>query len=200
MRMSRASNASVLLVLGIGCFVAEAARNTVTVTTPDTIYWIDRWDDGRDEPYQVLLWKFGQDSAVYTFEESGHLKTLTAGNTKYTFSAPNGSRKLLASRAEPVDDIPTDRRRLYDCTDCEETWENICGVGIVDICSWVELLPNVFNEDAQSALTTMCRGFGAACDTSAFDTCEGQCTERELSVLLQFLLQRPDEAMVECDQ
>lgn len=185
MRMSNAGHVSLLLVLGVGSFVTEAAKDTITVRTSDTIYWVDRFDDGRDEPYQVLLWSFGQDSATYTFEESGQLKTLTAGNTKYTFTTSTGSRMLLASAAEAVEDTPSDRRRLFDCADCEETWDNLCGVGIVDVCGWVELLPNVFNEDAQSALTRMCRGFGAACDTSAFDTCEGQCTEGEISLRLK---------------
>lgn len=184
MRMSNAGHASLLLVLGVGCFVVAAARDTITVRTPDTIYWVDRFDDGRDEPYQVSLWSFSQASSSFTFEESGQLKTLTAGNTKYTFTTPNGSRMLLASPVDVVEDVPSDRRRLYDCADCEETWNNLCGVGIVDVCGWVELLPNVFNEEAQSALTRMCRGFGAACETSAFDTCEGQCTEGDISLVV----------------
>lgn len=92
-----------------------------------------------------------------------------------------GSRMLLASEVdEVVEEVPSESRRLYECQDCEETWDTLCEVGIVDICFWVELLPNVFSEDAQSSMTTMCSEMGAACYTSASDTCEYQCTEGEI--------------------
>ena len=191
MKKSSAAQVPLVLVLIAGCFVAEAARDRITVRSFRTNYRIDRWDDGRAEPYRVIFRKFGFKS-TYTFEESGSLKTLTVGDTQYTFSSASevgdgtpggvqasspGSRMLLASQAEAGQEAHSEQRRLYDCTDCEETWENLCGVGIVDVCSWVPLLPNVFTEDAQSSLTIMCNALGAACETSAFDTCKGRCIE-----------------------
>lgn len=192
MRTSSAAKVSLVLVLIAGCFIAEAARDRITVRSFRTNYRIDRWDDGRAEPYRVIFRKFRVKS-IYTFEESGSLKTLTVGDTQYTFSSTReegnsspavqalsaGSRMLLGSQAEAFQDAPSEHRRLYDCTDCEGTWDKLCGVGIVDVCAWVPFLPNVFNEDAQSSLTIMCNALGAACEASAFDTCEGQCVEGE---------------------
>ena len=193
MRMSSAVHTLLLLVLMAGCFVAEAARHRITVRKFKTNYRIDWWDDGRDEPYRIIYRKNGLTS-TYTFEESGRLKTLTVGTTTYTFdsgiqaangladvqASSAGSRMLLVSeKYEALQDVHSSRRRLYDCTDCENTWDTLCGVGIVDVCDWVPFLPFIFNEDAQSSLTIMCNALGDACETSAFDTCEGQCIAGE---------------------
>ena len=195
MRMLSAVQASLLLVLMVGCFVTEAARHRITVRNFRTNYRIDWWDDGRDVPYRIIYRKNGLKS-IYTFEESGHLETLKVGTTTYTFdygtqaangladvqASSTGSRMFLASKDEALEDVHFDRRRLYDCTDCENTWDTLCGVGIVDVCDWVPFLPFIFNEDAQYSLTVMCNALGDACETSAFDTCEGQCIAGELHI------------------
>ena len=196
MRVSSAVPASLLLVLIGGCFVVEAARHRFAVRKNRTTYRIDWWDDGRVEPYRVIYRKRRLKS-IYTFEELGRLKTLTVGTTKYTFSydieAANGTPEVQASTTESrmlftsdedeaVEEVHSGHRRLYDCADCEETWDTLCGVGIVDVCSWVPFLPSVFNEDAQSSLTIMCTGLGTACEMSAFDACEGKCLAGELHV------------------
>ena len=197
MRIASAIHASLLLVLVVGFFVAEAARHRITVRSFRTNYRIDWWDDGRDRPYRIIYKKNGLRSD-YTFDESGHLKTLRVGRTTYTFDSANqaangsaeiqsssvGSRMLLsAEEYEALEDVHSVRRRLYDCTDCENTWDTLCGVGIVDVCNLVPLLPSNFNDDAQSSLTIMCGALGAACETPAFDTCEGRCIAGELHIL-----------------
>lgn len=114
--------------------MAEAARNRITVRSFRTNYKIDWWGDGRVEPYRVIYNKFSLKS-IYTFEASGSLKTLTVGNTQYTFNPSieaNGtvevqefsteSRMLRASEDdEAIEGVDSDFRRLYDCEDCEET-------------------------------------------------------------------------------
>ena len=194
MKLSTVSQASILLALIAGCSVSVATRHSVTVSSFWTNYWIDWFDDGRDEPYEVIFRKYGLTS-MYTFQESGSLKTLAVGNYKYTFSTDveagdgshealsstdGGSRMLLESEPEEMDAVHASSRRLYECTDCEETWNTLCGVGLDEICYWVDLLPNIFSEEAQFSLTTMCDAFGAACESSASDICEGQCTEGEI--------------------
>ena len=158
-----------------------------------TNYKIDWWDNGRTDPYRIIFKKNGVKS-VYKFLESGSLSTLTIGNTRYTFSQSAGSlevqssedissRMLLAPGDESANEVHSGHRRLYDCPDCEETWDTLCDVGIEEVCYWVELLPSVFYWDAQYSLTVMCTAMGAACDTSAADTCEGQCIEGEMNWL-----------------
>lgn len=195
MRMSSAVQSSLLLVLMVGCFLAEAARFRITVRKNRTNYRIDWWDDGREEPYRIIFRKSGVRSD-YRFEESGRLSTLTIEDTQYTFTSnleaangspevqasTTGSRMLLASEEYgALEEAHFDHRRLYECADCENTWDTLCSVGIVDVCFWVPLLPSIFDEDAQFSLTTMCTALGSACDTTpASDTCEGECIEGEL--------------------
>lgn len=193
MRTSSAVQSSLLLVLMVGCFLAEAARFRITVRQNRANYRIDYWDDGREDPYRIIFRKTGVRSN-YRFDESGRLSTLTIGDTQYSFdfsieaanglpaveASTTGSRMLVAPEASEeygaLEEVPFAHRRLYECADCEDTWDTLCGAGIVDVCSWVPFLPSVFSEDAQFSLTTMCTALGSACDTtSAFDTCDGQC-------------------------
>eukprot|EP00904_Undaria_pinnatifida_P013079 jgi/Undpi1/8901/HiC_scaffold_25.g11363.m1 len=187
MKISSASQASLLLALIAGFSVSEATRHRLIVRSYRTNYKIDWWDNGRADPYRIIFKKSGLKS-VYKFLESGSLSTLTIGNTRYTFSqsagsleVPSsediGSRMLLAPEDEDAEEVHFGHRRLYDCPDCEETWDTLCDVGIEEVCGWVELLPSVFESDAQYSLTVMCTAMAAACDTSAADTCEGQCIE-----------------------
>ena len=179
MMMFKAAQASLLLVLLGRCFVAEATRHRITVTKYKTNHRIDWWDDGRDEPYRVTFWKFGLKS-VYLFGQSGNLKSLTVRGREYTFPSDTGSRMLLASEQDEVaEDIHLGGRRLFACTDCEETWDTLCSVGLADVCSLHESPREDFNDDAEDSVRRMCSAFGAACGASAFDTCDGQCTAGE---------------------
>ena len=185
-RMSSAAHVWLLVVLIVGCFVAQATRHRITVRTYKTNYRIDWWDDGRDDPYRVTYWKFGL-KAVYLFDVSGELISLTVRDREYMFPSNIGSRMLLASEQdEAAENIPAGRRRLYPCADCEETWVILCDVGLADVCFLDEFTPDDFNEDAKDSVRRFCSAFGAACETPAFDTCEGQCIECESFVFDAF--------------
>lgn len=180
--------------------ISEAARQTTFVKRQGTVFRIDWWDDGRLEPYELHFTTYGV-SSVYAFDALGSLTALKTGGTLYTFdmdveaangapeiqssatSSDVGSRMLLGTHHEAVDGaVGYARRRLYACTDCEETWDTVCDVGLVDVCDLVELWPSVFTKDAQTSLVIVCSAFGAACKTSAFDACDGQCTEGALVI------------------
>ena len=175
MRISTAAQSTLLLGLLAGCYVTEAARNRITVTKYKTNHRIDWWDDGRKEPYRVTFWKFGLKS-VYRFGESGNLRSLTVQDRQYTFPADIVTRMLVSDEEDQTEDgIHSSRRRLFPCADCEETWDTLCDVGLADVCFLHEFPQEDFNDDAVKSLRRMCTAFGAACETSAFDTCEGQC-------------------------
>ena len=210
MKMSSASQASLLLALIAGCSVSDAARHRLTVRSYKTNYRIDWWDNGRADPYRIIFNKSGVKS-VYKFLESGSLSTLTIGDTRYTFSQSAGSlevqssedigsRMLLAPEDEDAKDVHSGQRRLYDCPDCEETWDTLCNVGIEEVCDWVELLPSDFDSDAQYSLTVMCNAMGAACDTSAADTCEGQCIEGDIGCSVPRILRPPAKICINCTE
>ena len=166
-----------------GINVGEATGDRITVTTYKTNHRIHWWDDDRDEPYRVTFWKFGLKS-VYLFGQSGNLKSLTVRGREYTFPSDTRSRMLLASEQDEVaEDIHLGGRRLFACTDCEETWDTLCSVGLADVCFLHEFPREDFNDDAEDSVRRMCTAFGAACEASAFDTCEGQCIAGELRLL-----------------
>lgn len=183
MRMSTAAHVPLLLVLIVGSFVVEAARHRITVKTYKTNYRVDSWDDGRDEPYRVTYWKFGLKS-VYLFKASGTLTSLTVRGREYTFPSGEGSRKLLPVLGnEAGEEVHSGRRRLFPCADCEEAWDVLCDVGLADVCFLDEFPRDDFNEDAEDSTRRFCSAFGAACETPAFDSCEGQCVESESCLL-----------------
>eukprot|EP00904_Undaria_pinnatifida_P013083 jgi/Undpi1/8905/HiC_scaffold_25.g11367.m1 len=66
--------------------------------------------------------------------------------------------------------------RGISCTDCSATWNILCDVGMEDVCYLNDNPEDGFDEDAQDSLRRMCSGFGAACELSAFNACDGQCT------------------------
>ena len=159
--------------------MVEAARQRITIKTYKTNYRVDWWDDGRDEPYRVTYWKFGLKS-VYLFQESGNLTSLTVRGREYMIPSNHGSRMLLPSIADEVaEEVHSSHRRLFPCADCEETLDVLCNVGLKDVCFLDEFPLDDFNEDAKDSTRRFCSAFGAACETPAFDTCDGQCIEGE---------------------
>ena len=146
-----------------GINVGEATGDRITVTTYKTNHRIHWWDDDRDEPYRVTFWKFGLKS-VHRFGESGNLKSIMVRDREYTFPSDTGSRTLLASEQDEVaEDIHPGGRRLFACTDCEETRNTSCSVAPADVCALHEFPREDFKNDADDSVRRMCTAFGAAC-------------------------------------
>lgn len=200
MRLTHVAQASLLLTLIARGVEVEAAREMIFFKEQGTDFRIDWWDDDRSEPYEVHFTTYDV-SSVYTFDASGGLTTLKTSGVLYTFdmdvetangtpgiqssssSSDVGSRKLLLPHHEAVEEVAGyGGRRLYACTDCEETWDTLCDNGLVDVCDWVELLPSVFTKDAQISLLIVCSAFGAECKMSASSVCDGQCTEGAFAI------------------
>lgn len=134
MRIPRAVQALLLLSLTAVRFVAEAqSRQRITVRTYRTNYRVDTWDDGRDEIYRVTYWKFGLKS-VFTFDISGHIKTLTSRDTLYTFDLAAPSRMLLTSSDDAIQEVDIDPSSAIACSTCSTTWNTLCAVGLQDVC------------------------------------------------------------------
>lgn len=177
MKFSSTAQVSSLLALAGVCSVAEAqSRNRITVRTYRTNYRVDTWDDGRDDPYRVTFWKFGLKS-VYTFDAAGHVKTLTARNTLYTFTLSVPSRKLLTSSDDDIEDsLDFDAGAEIGCSTCEVTWNTVCDVGLREVCFLDAIKPAAFDEDGIDSVRRFCTSFGESCKTSASELCAGQCT------------------------
>ena len=173
MRASSAVHATLLISLLASCF-GLGSRNRITVRKYRSNYRIDSWDDNRPDPYRVTFWKFGLQS-VYTFDTSGNIKTLTARDTLYTFDEEVGRRVLAESDDDGIQEVDIDPVKAIACTDCYVTWNTVCGGGIEDVCFLHENPIEEFDEDGLDSVRRMCSGFGAACEYSAFEACDGQC-------------------------
>eukprot|EP00904_Undaria_pinnatifida_P013073 jgi/Undpi1/8897/HiC_scaffold_25.g11359.m1 len=148
------------------------------------MYW---WDNGRDEPYRMAFNKRDIYSA-YTFDTNGKLQTITVEGVEQTFStsikAPDGtwdnaSRKLLAMQEDMESDemeFGDHHRRLYGCSDCENTWDTMCNVGLADVCAVVA--SGELTGDARTAVKIFCTKFTKECDAaSGEEICADDCTE-----------------------
>ena len=168
-------NVWTLLALAALWLTAEAqSRQRIHIRTHRTNYRIDTWDDGRDEQYRMTYWKFGLKS-VYTFDAGGHVRTLTARHTLYTFDLDVPSRMLMDSTDDALEEVETDLAPVIDCATCETTWNTMCDVGLTEVCFLYENSPAEFDNDAENSVRRFCRGVGAACARTASDVCIGQC-------------------------
>lgn len=177
--------------------MTEAARDTLIVREQHIVFRIAWWDDGRVEVYEVYFTAYGI-SSIYTFDASGRLTTLKVADTRFTLERdietaivapevqsssipPNiGLRKLHIEQDGAMEDSAFSyRQRLFSCTDCEETWDTLCNISLVDVCFWADVPPYVFTKDAQISLLTMCSAFGTICKTSAGTACSAICLDGE---------------------
>ena len=176
MMVSRVVQTTFLLAQIAVLFAADASRNRITVTKFKTNYRIDSWDDNREDPYRVTFWKYGLKS-VYTFDTSGNIKTLTtARNTLYSFDDEVGSQMLAGTNDDSVEDVDVAEASRFSCPDCSRTWSTLCDKGLADVCYLDDNPQSIFDEDAEDSVRRFCSAVGAACETSAYDICDGQCT------------------------
>lgn len=189
MKPSKAVRASVLIALIAEIAVTEATRERITVKNHGVKFKVDWWDDGRAYPYRVWFTK-NLVSSKYTFDAAGRLAQLYVDEAGYTFSTDTGEvqpvsdRMLLSGQQETQADetememeMEMEHRRLYDCPDCEQTWDTMCDIGLEDVCYWANEEVDLFNDDTVTSLNKMCIKFTKECTTSAETTCQGMCTE-----------------------
>lgn len=196
--LSGAVRALLLIALIAAVVVTEAARDNLIVKEHQIYFRISWWDDGRVEFYQLHFTAYGV-SSIYTFDAAGHFTTLKVADRRFTLerdtettdvtpkaqslsSIPSilGSKRLLIPQDEAVEGAShSSRRRLFSCTDCEEIWNALCNISLVDVCYWADLPPYIFTKDAQTSLLVTCSAFGAACETSAGTRCAEFCIDGE---------------------
>ena len=188
MKASRVGQAAFLLILAAG--TGNATRYLTTVKNFGVKFKMYWWDNGRDEPYRMAFNKRDIYSA-YTFDTNGKLQTITVEGVEQTFStsikAPDGtwdnaSRKLLAMQEDMESDemeFGDHHRRLYGCSDCENTWDTMCNVGLADVCAVVA--SGELTGDARTAVKIFCTKFTKECDAASGEViCADDCTEGDI--------------------
>lgn len=202
MRQARIGQAWLLLSAIACASITAEAYDGLTVTEDDITFKIDLFDD-LINPFRVSFTLDGIHSA-YKFDETGRIVSLKVGTTRYFFSTEgaeadedtagsdsregeSGARMLVSTKRgkTPRKSAAFHRRRLWlECTDCEETVDTLCSVSLNDVCFVRDNLLELFSEDGQSSLNAMCDSFGAACEQSAAEICEGFCIEGEARAAL----------------
>ena len=191
MKTSTVAQTAFLLALAAG--PGSATRYSTTVKNFGVKFKVLWWDDGRDEPYRMAYTKKGIYS-VFKFNAMGELQSITVEGEDQNFST---SRKLIAapkgSESSKVVDMQENveadereldqehhRRRLYACSDCENTWNTLCNTGLADVCAvWSS---GALKGDAKTAVKLFCKKFNKECDAaSAEETCADDCTEGEVN-------------------
>lgn len=68
-------------------------------------------------------------------------------------------------------------RRLYDCVDCIDAWDNVCDEGVPSVCKLVGY-GSPITAVGVAAISTVCDTLGAACSASGGEeACAGQCED-----------------------
>lgn len=81
------------------------------------------------------------------------------------------------------------RRRLYECSDCVETWDAVCTVGVPAVCDLLEYGTPI-STAAAASIETFCDVFASVCSSlTATDACKGSCAEEECSRSLKITLE-----------
>lgn len=196
MKTSSVAQAAFLLALTAG--TGSASRHLITVNNFGVTFKIHWWDDGRNEPYRITFSKRGIFS-VCDFNPRGELQSITVEGEEQPFStiirASDGtsdiaSRKLLEKQEDiKADEMEFDshRRRLYGCSDCENTWNTTCDMGLVDVCAvWSS---DELTGDPQTALKIFCKRFAKECDAASGEAiCADDCTEGEIKTPARYHL------------
>lgn len=206
MRQARIGQAWLLISAIAGASITAGPDDGLTVTEDDITFKIDLFD-GLVNPYRVSF-TLDYIRSVYRFGETGRIVSLKAGPSRYFFSTTGGAqsdedtagsdspeegesgvRMLVATQrgeAPPRKRAGFRRRRLWlGCAECEETVDTLCSVSLDDVCFVRNNLSGLFSEDGQASLNPMCDSFGAACEQSAAEICEGFCIEGERCAGLQ---------------
>lgn len=186
-------------VLAAICFV-EAAIEQVHLKEDGIKFKVQLNTNSAKYPYRVVFNDDGVRS-VYLFTPEGKVNVLKAGTEKYKskYDADGlltkvnridaAARMLLPASPSAVrapstsgeDRVTGDseRRRLYTCDDCEQTYDTICSVGVDSVCA-LQYFSSVLGASGAASVKAMCSSFRTAChSTSATDACDGECEEEE---------------------
>ena len=199
MRQSCLTQAWVLLSLIAGAFVTGSFFETITVVENGITFDIDWFGYGDLNPFRV---SFTLDDVLssYWFSDTGRIVSLIAGSNKYVFttgstkagggallmspdSDKDGSRMLVSMNEEtPSEHKGFHHRRLtFACADCVELVETLCSISLADVCFVRNKFLELFSDEGQDSLVTMCDVFGEVCERGAAEICEEFCIGGELS-------------------
>lgn len=154
------------------------------------------FDDGRSKPYKIRF-KDSNVKSLYIFGEEGDVTLIKVGGVRYKVRDTGVTgRKLTAETKQALvphtgwvladesqeeletlfDEEPSlEHRRLYACSECEETWDVMCGQGLETVCELVDY-GSPFNAEAEASIATLCGNFGDACSSLTAEAgCEDQC-------------------------
>lgn len=110
------------------------------------------------------------------YTTSGDIRRVTiTSSERRTLAGAQYEDKEGIDRHAAEEGIVNDRRRLYPCNDCEDTWNVVCSDGVPSVCDLVGY-GTPFSTEASAAVQLLCSTFGDACSgSSGNEACEGQC-------------------------
>ena len=190
-------NAASLLgavLFGFSIFAA-AGKEKLVVKDGGVTFTVVTFDDGRSKPYHINF-KVDDIRSFYAFGEEGDVTLVKVGASKYQVNDTGVIGRKLGSETKQSLVLPTasvlvednheletlfdegpslERRRLYACSECEDTWDVMCGQGLQTVCELVGY-GSPFDAEAGASIATLCDDFGDACSSrTGEDGCRDQC-------------------------
>lgn len=185
--MRRPSIALAVVVLALSAGPGRAAIHKITVRNFGATFRVAWWDDGRIEPYRISSAEKGVYS-TYTFDAFGGLVLITVdgeefviGEAAQTLDGIGSAMPLSIQEELGNGDTALDHHHplLYDCSDCRQTWNTMCDIGLEAVCNLSDQNTYFPAGVPQTAVALMCEKFGNECQASARQTCANICTEGE---------------------
>lgn len=189
-----------ILLGGILCVGAQTG--TIYETYADVEYTVDRYDKGGSPTFEVSFTD-NDITSNYKFNADGFVKTFKADSEKYTMTyKKNGKLKKLKRKSsrrqleeEDAIDItlvdetapvklsvagetvpaPVVRRRLFECDECLQTWDVVCGNGVDTVCRLDGYGSPILSAGKES-ISSYCHYFGSLCnERTSNDVCQDEC-------------------------
>lgn len=155
-------------------FTEDSTQSTYTFSTSGFVTDIAVGS----EEYEVLYESDGEDlSEVRLASSGGRRRGLLAPDAVGHAQEEAGGGMLVGGGGgqSELGSSTNQRRRLYGCDDCVETWDAVCDDGVPSVCDLVDY-GSPISPAAEASITTMCEVMGRACSKSGgTETCAGQC-------------------------
>lgn len=124
----------------------------------------------------------GSESYTAKYRRNGKLRQVLLDSS---------DRRSLIEEDEGEKSIPVSVPPVssFDCYDCEEAWDAVCGSGLDTVCDLVDF-GAAFSDAASASVSALCTRFGGACGSMTTSAaCDGQCTPclRALEITLEWL-------------
>ena len=177
MKFSTVAKAWLLgLLAAIAVMVTDATLNELTVTDDGVIFKLRRFVDERVHLDRLIV--KATFTSIFVIRSDGRVTSFNAATNRFSVEYDEITGEIT-DVIGPVEWGPGGNNTKpifvnYDCDDCEEAWEVLCGPALGHICD----IPDFITANYQNFQELTCTQITDVCASlTAEATCDGNCVE-----------------------